>query len=67
MKKKIVFCICALIGISIILYMGIKMFKTWEETSIFGKTAKVFALLGWVYITHNMLTFKYKWIKRLIK
>jgi len=67
MKKEIVFCICALIGISIILYMDIEMFNTWEETSIFRKTAKVFALLGWVSITHDMLTFKYKWIKRLIK
>ncbi|MGP1537662.1 hypothetical protein [Bacteroides heparinolyticus] len=67
MKKKIVFCVCALTGISIILYIGIEIFQTWEETPVFRNIARVFALLGWISITRDMLTFKYKWIKRLIK
>ncbi|MBE6287034.1 MAG: hypothetical protein E7099_02425 [Mediterranea massiliensis] len=67
MKKKIIIIITALIGMSCILGMLDFLLDSWETRGWFRRIISFAALLGWVYITYNMITLKYKWIRRLAK
>lgn len=65
MKKKIIVSIAALVCMSCILGCICILFDKWETDSSFEKLIRLLAILGWVYITYNMITLKYKWIRKL--
>lgn len=65
MKKKIIVIIAALIGMSCLIGMLDFLLDTWESRGWFSRFIGFLALNGWVYITYNMITLKYKWIRRL--
>lgn len=64
-KRKVTVIAVGLICMSIILYMASEIINSWETTSAMRKIVKFFAMLGWCYITYNVITLKYKWLKRL--
>lgn len=41
------------------------LLESWEESGWFRRFLSFLALLGWVHITYNMVTLKYKWLKKL--
>ena len=65
MKKKIIVSIAALICMSCLLGMIDFLLDTWETRNLFRKILGLMALLGWGCITYNMITLKYKWIRKL--
>lgn len=65
MKKKIIVIIAALIGMSCLLGMLDFLLDTWETNSWFRRVINFLALIGWGQITYNMITLKYKWIRKL--
>lgn len=65
MKKKIIVSLAALIGMSCLLGMLAFLLESWETRSFLHKAVGIAALLGWVYITYNLATLKYKWIRKL--
>lgn len=65
MKKKIIICLAALIGMSGLWGMFVSLLNTWETRSLIHKIIGLFALIGWGYITYNLITLKYKWIRKL--
>lgn len=67
MKKKVVVIIAIIICMSAILSMLNLLFKSWESTGWLRNSMRIVALIGWVYITYNMITLKYNWIKKLTK
>lgn len=64
-KKKIIIIIAAAVSMSCLLGMFNYLLDTWESDGWFRKVISFFALLGWVHITYNMITLKYKWIRKL--
>lgn len=65
MKKKIIVIIMALVGMDCILGMLDFLLESWEESGWFRRFLSFLALLGWVHITYNMVTLKYRWLKKL--
>lgn len=65
MKKRIIVIIAALIGMSCTLGMLDFLLDSWETRGWWYRIIGFIALLGWVHITYNMITLKYKWIRRL--
>ena len=65
MKKKIIVSISALICMSCLLGMIDFLLDTWETRNLFRKVLGGMALMGWVCITYNMITLKYKWLRKL--
>ena len=65
MRKKIIVSITALICMSCLLGMLDFLLDTWESRGLIRKILGLLALMGWVYITFNMITLKYKWIRKL--
>lgn len=64
-KKKIIVIIAALISMSCLLGMLDFLLDTWESNGWYRRVISLLALLGWVHITYNMITLKYKWIRKL--
>ena len=67
MKKKIIVGFVALVGMSGLWGMFVFLFDTWETRSLIHKIIGFLAIIGWAYITYNMITLKYKWIRKLAK
>lgn len=65
MRKKIIVIAAALIGMSCLLGMLAFLLENWETRSFLRKAVGTAALLGWVHITYNLMTLKYKWIRKL--
>jgi len=65
MKKKIIVSIAAAIGMSCLLGMLNFLLDTWESNGWYRRIISFLALLGWAYITYNMITLKYKWLRKL--
>ena len=65
MKKRIIVSISALICMSCLLGMIDFLLDTWETRNLFRKVLGGMALMGWVCITYNMITLKYKWLRKL--
>ena len=65
MKKKIIICLATLIGMSGLWGMFVSLLNTWDTRSLIHKIIGLFALMGWGYITYNLITLKYKWIRKL--
>jgi hypothetical protein len=65
MKKKIIICLAALIGMSGLWGMFVSLLNTWDTRSLIHKIIGLFALMGWGYITYYLITLKYKWIRKL--
>ena len=65
MKKKIIVIIMAIVGMACILGMLDFLLESWEESGWFRRFLSFLALLGWMHITYNMVTLKYKWLKKL--
>ncbi|MBO5250614.1 MAG: hypothetical protein J6B31_01230 [Bacteroidaceae bacterium] len=61
MKKKIIISITAAIVMSCLLGIISYLVDTWEC----HKVVRWIILVGWVYITYNMITLKYNWIRKL--
>ncbi len=41
------------------------LIDNWDTISIVRKCVRIFACLGWVYITYNVVTLRYKWLRKL--
>lgn len=65
--KKIAAWICILFCMVAMLTMLYNVINFWTESSALRNGMRVFALTGWVYITYNMLTFRYSWLRRWLK
>lgn len=65
MKKKIFVIIAAVVSMSCLLGMFNCLLDTWESDGWTHRGICFGALLGWVHITYNMITLKYKWIRNL--
>ena len=65
--KKIAAWICILFSMVAMLTMLYNVINFWTEASTLRNGMRVFALTGWVYITYNMLTFRYRWLRRWLK
>lgn len=65
--KKIAAWICILLSMVAMLTMLSNVINFWTETSALRNGMRVFALTGWIYITYNMLTFCYRWLRRWLK
>ena len=65
--KKIAAWICILLSIVAMLTMLSNVINFWTETSALRNGMRVLALTGWIYITYNMLTFRYRWLRRWLK
>lgn len=65
--KKIAAWICILFCMVAMLTMLSNVINFWTESSAFHNGMRVFALTGWVYITYNMLTFRYRWLRSWLK
>lgn len=65
MKKKIVIASAAIVGMSGFLGMLDFLLDTFESSGWFARAIRFLALIGWGYITYNLVTLKYKWIKKL--
>ena len=65
MIKKTLYIIAALISMSCLLGMLDFLLDTWESNGWYRRVISLLALLGWVHITYNMITLKYKWIRKL--
>lgn len=65
--KKIAAWICILFCMVAMLTMLSNVINFWTESSALRNGMRVFALTGWVYITYNMLTFRYSWLRSWLK
>lgn len=65
--KKFAAWICILLSMVAMLTMLSNVINFWTETSALHNRMRVFALTGWIYITYNMLTFRYRWLRRWLK
>ena len=65
--KKIAAWICILLSMVAMLTMLSNVINFWTETSALRNGMRVVALTGWIYITYNMLTFRYRWLRRWLK
>ena len=61
MKKKILVSLSVTIVMSCLLGIASYLLDIWEC----HKVVRWLILIGWVYITFNMITLKYKWIRKL--
>lgn len=61
MKKKIIISITAAIVMSFLLGVVNYLVDAWECHEV----VRWIILVGWVYITYNMITLKYNWIRKL--
>ena len=59
--------ICILLSMVAMLTMLSNVINFWTETSALRNGMRVFALTAWIYITYNMLTFRYRWLRRWLK
>ncbi|MBQ5880520.1 MAG: hypothetical protein IIW61_02780 [Bacteroidaceae bacterium] len=65
--KKFAAWICILLSMVAMLTMLSNVINFWTETSALRNGMRVFALTGWIYIRYNMLTFRYRWLRRWLK
>ena len=65
--KKFAAWICILLSMVAMLTMLSNVINFWTETSALRNGMRVFALTVWIYITYNMLTFRYRWLRRWLK
>lgn len=65
MKKKVIISLAAIVCMSCLLGMLAILLDSWESRNWFRRAISIVALLGWGYITYNMITLKYKWIRKL--
>ena len=65
--KKFAAWICILLSMAAMLTMLSNVINFWTETSALRNGMRVFALTAWIYITYNMLTFRYRWLRRWLK
>lgn len=65
MKKKIIVGITAGVIMSCLLGILAYFMDTWETDSSVHKLIRLIIILGWTYVTYNMITLKYKWIRKL--
>ena len=65
--KKVAAWICILVSMAAMLTMLSNVINFWTESSALRNGMRVFALTGWVYITYNMLTFRYSWLRSWLK
>jgi len=67
MARKLIAWACILVSMACLLEMLHIVIEHWAASTVWRNALRVFALIGWVSITYNMLTFKYKWLQRLVK
>lgn len=65
--KKVAAWICILVSMAAMLTMLSNVINFWTESSALRNGMRVFALTGWVYITYNMLAFRYSWLRSWLK
>lgn len=64
MKKRIFLSILMLLGMAVVLAVAAILFRQWQSTS-FAKKACVFCtMLVWIYLTYNLITFRFRWMKK---
>lgn len=64
-KRSLIVIAGGLICMSIVLYMVSEIIDSWETVPIVRKAVKLLALAGWCWITYNVITLKYKFLKQL--
>ncbi len=64
-KRSLIVIAGGLICMSIVLYMVSEIIDSWETVPFVRKAVKLLALAGWCWITYNVITLKYKFLKRL--
>lgn len=65
MARKLIAWACILVSMACLLEMLHIVIEAWASSSAWRNTLRLFALMGWVGIVYQMLTFKYKWLRRL--
>lgn len=65
MARKLIAWVCILVSMAGLLEMLHLVIEFWATSTAWRNALRVFALIGWVGITYNMLTFKYRWLRRL--
>lgn len=64
MKKKIVVVVGAAIAMCCLWGVFAFLLDSWTERGTFRKVVGLLALAGWVAFTYNVVTLKYRWIRK---
>ncbi len=64
-KRLIYWCVVLLCAVAALEAISTLIAK-WDTLSIVRKSVKILVCFGWVYITYNAITLKYKWLRKLI-
>lgn len=65
--RKLVFRVCCtIIGLLCLAFMICLLIDNWADSSLIDKAITTLAILGWVGISYDLFTLKYRWLRRIV-
>ncbi len=58
---------CSVIGLFCLTVMVYGLTDSWADSSLSRKIITIIAILGWVDINYNLITLKYRWLRRILR
>ena len=67
MGKLVIRLCCSVIGLFCLAVMIYGLIDSWADSSLSHKIITIIAILGWVDINYNLVTLKYRWLRRILR